>query len=612
MQRNAIVSFVLAYWWVFVAVLFLAAYKLTFRLFGIVIVPDDSIGIVNKKWVIFGSNRSLPDGAIVALKGEAGIQADTLAPGLHFWLWPWQYAVTLQKFITIPTGGVGVVSARDGARLPAGRVLAKRVECAGFQDARAFLTQGGQRGPQMSIIPPGTYRIHTALFTVDLQKALEIADNMVGIVTTKDGVPLAPGEIAGREVRGHAQFQDPQEFIDAGGCKGLQEQVILAGRYYLNPQFATVETVEMTRVPIGYAGVVIAYIGDEGTDVTGEGFKHGNLVRKGQKGVWVEPLDPGKYPLNTITHKVELVPTTNVVLNWATGKTESHRLDEKLSTIKVRSADGFTFNLDVSQIIHVPRTSAPKVIARFGNMDNLVTQVLEPTIGNYFRNSAQESDVISFLKERSQRQESAKGYIHEALDEYDVQAVDTLIGDIVPPEQLMKTLTDRKLAEQERTTYDIQRQAEEVRRELQQARAAADTQPEIVAAERRVQVAELDAQSLVKKAAGEAESKTINARADAQVLTVVGKAEGEKITAVGSAEADVIRRKTEAVGQNNYAVIEVGRALAANKIPLVPQIQAGGNAEEGGSLVSILLAGLIRDGLKTTTPAGTRKPALPE
>jgi uncharacterized membrane protein YqiK len=172
----------------------------------------------------------------------------------------------------------------------------------------------------------------------------------------------------------------------------------------------------------------------------------------------------------------------------------------------------------------------------------------------------------------------------------------------------MKTLTDRKLAEQERTTYDIQRQAEEIRRELQQAKAAADTQPEIVAAERRVQVSELDAKSLVKKASGEAESKTINARADAEVLTVVGRAEGEKITAVGSAEADVIRRKTEAVGQSNYAVIEVGRALAANKIPLVPQIQAGGNGEEGGSLVSVLLAGLIRDGLKAPS-AGAKRPA---
>jgi hypothetical protein len=37
---------------------------------------------VNKKFVLFGSNRTLPDGAIIALKGEAGYQADTLAPGL--------------------------------------------------------------------------------------------------------------------------------------------------------------------------------------------------------------------------------------------------------------------------------------------------------------------------------------------------------------------------------------------------------------------------------------------------------------------------------------------------------------------------------------------------
>ena len=107
--------------------------------------------------------------------------------------------------------------------------------------------------------------------------------------------------------------------------------------------------------------------------------------------MWVEPLDPGKYPINPYTHKVSNVPTANVVLNWATGKTEAHKLDANLSTITVRSADGFKFNLDVSQIIHIPRNDAPKVIARFGDMSALVTQVLEPTIGNYFRNAAQGS-----------------------------------------------------------------------------------------------------------------------------------------------------------------------------------------------------------------------------
>ena len=110
-------------------------------------------------------------------------------------------------------------------------------------------------------------------------------------------------------------------------------------------------------------------------DLSGIEFKHGNIVAKGCKGVWAEPLGPGKYPINPYILKVELVPTTNLVLNWASARSESHQLDKNLSTITVRSKDGFPFNLDVSQIIHIPTTEAPKVIARFGNMNNLVSQV---------------------------------------------------------------------------------------------------------------------------------------------------------------------------------------------------------------------------------------------
>ncbi|PRP61302.1 hypothetical protein C7B72_22765, partial [Bacillus halotolerans] len=155
------------------------------------------------------------------------------------------------------------------------------------------------------------------------------------------------------------------------GCKGLQEQVLLAGRYFINPRFATVDVVDMTEVPIAHVGVVIAYVGNEGRDVSGDSFKHANLVSRGEKGVWAEPLDPGKYPINPYPHKIRNVPTANVVLNWAAGKSEAHKLDANLSTITVRSADGFKFNLDVSQIIHIPRNDAPKVIARFGDMSAL-------------------------------------------------------------------------------------------------------------------------------------------------------------------------------------------------------------------------------------------------
>lgn len=600
---NEIAGSIWRLWWLIPILLFFAFYRWTFRLLGIAVIPEDSIGIVNRKFVLWGSNKSLPDGKIIALKGEAGFQADSLAPGLYFGYWPWQYTILRQKFTTVTEGYIGVVEARDGTPLSNGRVLARQVECDAFQNARSFLENGGERGPQIKVIPPGTYRINTALFSVALEKVTEIEDNMVGIVTTKEGRPLATGDIAGTEVPKHNMFQDGQAFLDAGGFKGLQEQVILAGRYFINPRLATVESREMTSVPIASAGVVIAFVGLPGVDTTGDTFKHGNLVGRGQKGVWADPLDPGKYPINPYTHKVECVPTANVVLNWATGKTEAHNLDKNLSTITVRSSDGFTFNLDVSQIIHIPRNDAPKVIARFGNIANLVTQVLEPTIGNYFRNTAQGSDVIDFLRQRKERQEDAKTRISAALTEYNVVAVDTLIGDITPPEALMKTLTDRKIAEQEKTTFETQRLAQETRKSLEQAKAQADTQAHVVEAERSVEISEFKAKAIVKQAAGEAESKTINAKADAEVLTVVGNATAERTMAVGTAEASVIKLKTEAVGQGNYAVIEVGRALAEAKTPLVPQIMAGGGGDGGSSLVNILLAGLIKDGIKKDNPS---------
>jgi uncharacterized membrane protein YqiK len=506
---------------------------------------------------------------------------------------------------------IGIVESKDGSPLSDGRVLARKIECDSFQNARAFLTGGGERGPQIAVIPPGTYRINIALFTVNLEPALEIPDNMVGIVTTKDGVPLPKGEIAGRDVLGHSQFQEGQAFINAGGFKGLQEQVILAGRYYINPRFATVETKPMTEVPIAYVGVVIAYVGETGIDVTGETFKHGNLVTKGQKGVWVEPLDPGKYPINPFTHRVENVPTANVVLNWATGKTEAHRLDANLSTISVRSSDGFTFNLDVSQIIHIPRNDAPKVIARFGTVGNLVTQVLEPTIGNYFRNTAQRSDVIEFLKSRSERQHEAKEAIAQALHEYNVGAVDTLIGDINPPEALMATLTDRKLAQQQQITFDNQRMAEEERKKLEQARAQANTQSQVVTAERAVEISAFNAQAAVKKAEGDAQSKTINAEADANVLITVGNAEAGKTQAIGTAEADVIQRKIASIESGNYAAIEVARALASSGVKLVPDIVAGGGNGDGtSSLVGVLLATLVRDSLGKNSGTAPKVEAL--
>jgi hypothetical protein len=101
---------------------------------------------------------------------------------------------------------------------------------------------------------------------------------MVGIVTALDGQPIAASEIAGQSIAGHDSFQNAQAFLDGGGSRGLQEQIILSGVWNLNPWFVQVEQVPMVQIPIGYVGVVISFVGKAHEDVSGVDFKHGDLV----------------------------------------------------------------------------------------------------------------------------------------------------------------------------------------------------------------------------------------------------------------------------------------------------------------------------------------------
>lgn len=615
-------NYVAVYWWVLIPILCILFYKTILRIiFGMVMIPEDRIGLVTKKFVLYGENKELPDGRIIATKGEAGYQAKALAPGLYWFMFPWQYGIVQEAFTVIPEGKIGLILSKDGAEIPTGNILGRKVDCDNFQDSEKFLLNGGQKGRQTAIITAGTYRINTYAFAITISDMTVIHENKVGVITVLDGLPITMGQIAGKHVEGHNNFQDIDAFLLNGGNRGLQPQIILAGSYNVNQWAVQIEEIPMTEVPIGYVGVVISYIGEDGQDVTGESFKHGNIVGKGFRGVWMEPLGPGKYPINTFTMKVELVPTTNLVLNWANARSESHSLDKNLCTITVRSRDGFPFNLDVAQIIHIPANEAPKVIARFGSMLNLVSQVLEPTIGNYFRNSAQDSDVISFLVSRKERQESAKQHIQAVLEEYNVNAVDTLIGDIVPPEALMKTLTDRKIAQEEEKTYETQRMAQMQRQGVEKETAIAEIQKEIVKAQQSVEIAQRTADAAVKKSEGEAtslklqvgaeaaatkmraeaeadatrlragaqaESTKLNASAEAEKISKTGLAEAEKIMAIGKSTAEAYELQVKAMGGDNFTKFKITEEIGKGHIKVIPDVLIGGTNGSDGPISGLL------------------------
>ncbi|HXE53796.1 MAG TPA: hypothetical protein VN541_12310, partial [Tepidisphaeraceae bacterium] len=368
----------------------LALFLLVLIVFGVRYIPHDRVGIVEKYWSRKGSVKA---GHIIAASGEAGYQVEVLRGGMHFFLGRWQYRIHKAPLVTIPQGKIGYVYARDGEALSPGQTLARVVDCSNFQHGLAFLATG-QRGRQRQILREGVYAINLALFVIiteDLvyhmnlqgkheletlltwQKELKevggfdpvviggpvesfdpIATNRriivdsIGIVTTHDGPSLSPGEIIAPSVGNdpeegnyHNNFQDPEAFLKAGGRRGRQYVPLTDGTYFINRWFATVEVIAKTIVPVGYVGVVVSYCGPLGKDVSGDAFRHGERVSRGERGVWDKPFGPGKYPFNTYAGQMIMVPTTNFVLHWVTGKSESHQYDDQLQSIDLVTLDAY-------------------------------------------------------------------------------------------------------------------------------------------------------------------------------------------------------------------------------------------------------------------------------
>jgi uncharacterized membrane protein YqiK len=288
--------------------------------------------------------------------------------------------------------------------------------------------------------------------------------------------------------------------------------------------------------------------------------------------------------------KVELVPTTNIVLNWSP-RTEDHSYDKSLNSITVNSRDGFTFELDVAQIIHVGALEAPKVISRIGSVQNMVDHVLQPIVSNYFRNAAQGFTVLDFLIARSERQEEATVHVSKAINAYDVEAIDTLIGKIVPPPTLMQTLTDRKIAEEQNKTYQVQEEAQTQRQQLVRATSLAEIQQEMVKSEQGVNISELQAKAQIKQAEGEAESIRLKAQGEA-----------EAVRAIGEAKAAAYRAGAEAMGQQGFTAVQLMQIVGDQKVRIIPDIAVNGNGQ-GGGVVEALLGVMLRGELqKMATP----------
>ena len=657
----------LAHWFLYS----LAGVVVLFLLRGIRYIPNTKVGLVEKRT----SGKGSVSTGIIALNGEAGFQPALLRGGVHYLL-PGQYKIHIHPLVTIPQGKIGYVFARDGVPLPPTQALASNAVADDLQDAAAFLQNGGQRGPQRKILREGTYAVNLAQFVVittervyflPLEKSdeeifqrmtkviqdragfdpvvIKGTDDLVGIVTVHDGPSLPPGQIIAPTVGDtaaqpdtyHNSFQDPERFLRAGGQRGRQLQVLVEGTYYINRLFATVEMVPKTVIEVGNVGVVVSYTGETGEDLSGAAYKHGELVQKGLRGVWSEPLLPGKYAFNTYAGKVFLVPTTNFILKWNKQETGSHKYDENLAEVALITKDAFEPSLPLSVVVHIDYRKAPLVIQRFGDIKRLVEQTLDPMVSAYFKNVGQTRTLIQLLQDRSAIQQLSGDQMKEKFDQYNLELQEVLIGTPTSGqgggqiEQILTQLRSRQIAEEQVETYNRQEKAAVKERELREAEARAKQQTTLTESELYISIQTNQGKADYARAQQQAAQIQTLAQAEAEKIRILGEGEAKKVQALAGAEAEraarvgiaqamAIDEQVRAYGGPRFQLTQqvmsrFAEAIEAARVDIVPKIMihGGGNGTPStGSVMEALLTLLLADRMgadATPNPATPRSAA---
>jgi hypothetical protein len=555
----------------------------------------------------FGDFTSLE--AFIEHGGQKGVQRPVLSPGTLAPIHPVAFLViTMNRVYGVPIS-------------PEMRQIAAR--------SRGILTPAtfGLAPEQLSV---------TVIRPQPTGDGERIAD-MIGVVVTFEGPPLSAGDIACRlggtegfedvrqmEQQGvsvtqtmeallgsknalHNNYQDYQAFLEHGGKVGLQHDPLLPGAYNLNPFLVRVDLAPMLVVEQGQVAVVKAYVGLPTEDVSGEGFKFGSLVNPGHRGIWREPLRTGKYPINPHCYQWEIVPTSILTLNWAEATSQAHKLDARLTQIESKSREGFVFKIDLQVQIHVPDGEAPKVISMVGTMLNLVTEVLQAAVGNHFRDKVQSMEAVEFIQNRHRVQMEAFEYIGGQLTQYRIETKGVYIQDLVFPADLVTVLTARQIAVQQSETYQREKEAQDQRIMMEQAKGTADMQASLAKAQVGVDIAR-----------NEAEAKKAAADGEATYIQQTGTAKGAEVRAVGMARAEAYRAQVEALGAVPTAVVNAITALADKQLSFVPNnlVMVNGGAEGASGplegLAAMMMGAMGAQGAKMAECGAGKRADAPE
>ena len=475
------------------------------------------------------------------------------------------------SFRFVGENDVGVVIKNIGAALPPGQIIAT----------------DGEMGPQAKILGPGWHPLlWPVIYNVESQPVTEIQQGEVGIITTTDGKPLPPGEIYAREWT-EDEFQQmllAEHFLGAGGgYKAPQASVLTPGKYRINPKLYRIEKMLSTNIAKATVGIVKSNVGEPGAK---DEQPTDALVDSGMRGIWRQPLLPQIYYLNTKALEVTDISTAKKVVRYVKGGSQGEEQE-----ITVRSADGFTFPVDVRVEYEVLPQQAALIVANFGDDGTVLQDRLNSAVRAIFRNNAETLRALDYVQQRSAQETQSLALLATEMEKVGLTVTAVRIGDVGDEQSLgllLKTQTDREIAVQEQKTFEEQQRTAEQQKKLSKTEQEAKEEMRLATAMYEVQIA-----------SAEKEKKVIGAEAEAEAIQIRAKA-----------QAEAFRVVSEQIGAGNAALIEVMTIVGENQIPITPRVMvSGGNAgnpagDETTALIGTMIDTMIqRDVVKPAAPA---------
>lgn len=454
-------------------------------------VDQDKVGHLQRRI----GGRPLPEGQIVALSGERGPQAEVLSPGFVFKpLIRLMYKVEQLPIFEVLPSQCGILMAADGLPLRNDQVLADEwpeAEVAKMLDARHFLTQGkGQKGLQLTVLRPGSYRLNRYLFRTETQPVTIIDAGQVGVV--KSNVKTATNNNVLVNERARALSAQVVE----KGQIGVWNTPLFPGVHYLNPSAYKVTIINTTLKSWEYKGGFTRRIVD---------------LEVGQDGKLIQ----------TVRQINEATP--------------ADAADQAL----VLRVEGWEIYLELRIVTQVTPENAPLLVASVGTLQQMEDSVLTPAVRSIIRNVTGTTDqkgdqistnrdnevvlghVLSLQNRRAALESAVFEVLSKEINDYGVTLREVRFGDPVTPPELQLPAKRKQLAGQLVATYQQEKLAQDERVKAEQARATAEQQTKLVESEIKMKAAENEKTALRLQGEGEKEKLlaiSLGQKAQSEVL----------------------------------------------------------------------------------------------